>query len=182
MELENREVTLNVRDLEEFCRKIGTEQQMLFGFYKEKAGYEGWTNYESYVTYRHFCDEESILTKWSTKAKNLLNESVYRTYGGNMTPYEAARMSLAEEMKDHYINKVEEKWTLEPLAKTLLTSAYETVNWYELVDVLMEDIRPSLAAEPQLPQSNVVPLLPSSTNPKRKRRSLTQKVNEAHYE
>ncbi len=174
MELENRELTLNVKNLEEFCKKFGTEQQMLLSFYKEKAGYEGWTNYESYVAYRHFCDDESILTKWGTKARNLLNESVYRTYGGNMTPYEAARMSLAEEMKDHFINKVEEKWTLEPLAKTLLTSAYQMVNWYELVDVLMEDLRPSIAAEPQLPQSNIVKLLPAPSNTKGTRKSRSK--------
>ena len=178
MEIEKREIRVTVNNLEELCKKFGNEREALLGYYKESAGFEGWTNYETFIAYKYICDDENLISNWGPKAKNLLNESVFRTYSGNLNPYEIARDSLAEAMKEYFIGKAEEKWTLEIISKELLKGAYEVVNWYELVDVLMEEFRPSMVAEPPeqsslSPPSNVVPLLPAPLKPKGRRPSRT---------
>lgn len=131
------------------------------------------------TTYLYISNENRLFEKWRKKASSLLNERIFGTYNGALTPYEKRRYYLCEEMKGYFIDQVESKWSMDPNSKALLLSAYSVVNWYELVDVLMEEVRVPMAAEDKTqPETNVVPITAYTSN--RKRSNSNQSMPGSH--
>lgn len=89
-----------------------------------ETGYNGWTNYETWVLKLWIDNEQSSQEYWLEEAKTAESTG-----------------TLADQMKDEYEEAMPETtgvWS------DLLTSALGEVNWYEIAEHLQEEVKENL--------------------------------------
>jgi hypothetical protein len=94
----------------------------------EEKGYQGWTNYETWVVKLWIDNEENSYNYWQERAKELKEE------GG-----ELITLGLADELKEAFDegNPLEEAGVY----TDLLYSALGEVNWYEISESILEEVK-----------------------------------------
>lgn len=97
---------------------------------EEEKGYQGWTNYETWVVKLWMDSEENSYNYWQERARELVKEK-----GEYIT------LTLADELKEGHEEAMEDAWMAEAGVYTdLLYSALGEVNWYEIAEFILEAV------------------------------------------
>jgi len=101
----------------------------------EHREYNGWYNYETWVTALWISNEEPSYLYWREQAQKVLNNAEeYSVF----TKTERATLTLADQLKDEH---EEEMPKLQGIFSDLLGAAMSEVNWYEIAQHQIEDVR-----------------------------------------
>lgn len=106
---------------------------------KNEAKYNGWSNYETWTVSLWLDNEEPSYRFWrnETARQRRAAEECDRTHEGRLAGAEAARWSLAEQLKRAITDAAPLR---EPtLYSDLLSAALAEVNWLEIADHWMSD-------------------------------------------
>ena len=102
----------------------------------EKEGYNGWENYETWAINLWIGNDEGEYEYWRDTAKKILKEE-----GGDR---KEAKYTLASELKDHFEENAEEvlkeEWKVSAFSD-LLRAALSEVNWSEIAEAQLEEIK-----------------------------------------
>jgi hypothetical protein len=97
---------------------------------EEKKGYQGWSNYETWAVKLWIDNDESTVTYWSERAKELKKEGD-----------EHLSLLLADELKEDHEEAMDEAGLAEKgLFTDLLYSALGEVEWYEIAKSILEEV------------------------------------------
>lgn len=97
--------------------------------------YNGWKNYETWVTCLWFDNDQGTNELWNTRAEEIYNESSATTYSSRM---DVASSTLAKEMQDYV-----EEFNPVPacgLYADLLNSAISEVEWYDIAEHYLNEV------------------------------------------
>lgn len=102
-------------------------------------GYNGWTNYETWVINLYMDNDQAQERFWSHEAKRAYSRA---TAGGAFTRAEAAAFALEDRIKDEHQTAAQQmleaaKYEFGPLAD-LLNGALCDVNWREIAKSWIE--------------------------------------------
>ena len=89
------------------------------------ASYNGWTNYETWVTKLWMDNDQGSYDYWQERTAELV---------GTEMPKPAH--PLAQELRDTHEEALPE---LQGFASDLLRGAFSEINWYEIAESLIED-------------------------------------------
>jgi hypothetical protein len=110
----------------------------------QDKGYQGWSNYETWLLALWIDNEEGSYRRWRERAKELMEDEWADYTGAGVTKQEqreGAAMRLSEELKE----SVEEN---NPLAEgdegggfyaDLLSAALSEVNWFEIAMHILDE-------------------------------------------
>ena len=106
---------------------------------QDEKRYNGWTNYETWVTALWLDNDYATQCFWRTAARECKasTPSANQVKQGYWTPDEAARFTLAERLKEEVTDGA-------PIAEAslyadLLGAALQEVNWQEIADHYLAD-------------------------------------------
>lgn len=108
---------------------------------KDEQGYNGWSNYETWVTKLWLDNDEGsynymrdlvIVAKGEAKACSQVREKIW-------TVKEAEKYLLGEMVKDEVVEMTNIERTTAGLCDDLLNSAIENINFNEIAENLLED-------------------------------------------
>ena len=106
--------------------------------------YNGWTNYETWVTKLHMDNDFGSYLYWTERAREIARTSHPSEY---LTRYAMAEMQLAEALKAGHEDAQPE---LPGVFGDLLQAALDSVDWHEIAASLLEDVDGEVwAAEPE---------------------------------
>jgi hypothetical protein len=100
-----------------------------------ESTYNGWRNYETWVTNLWLSNEEGTYDHWREEARKAWREAEATDI---FTRYQVARHELAKHLKD----EIEEHcpcWYA-GLYGDLLNAALSEIDWYEVAEAFLEDI------------------------------------------
>jgi len=111
----------------------------------EEKGYNGSTNYETWLVNLWLTNDEGTYNYWREKAVGAREES--KNDPGVCGIKREARGFLADYMKDSYEEEVSEvlsksdlsDWSTVGMFTDLLNAALSEVDWYEIADHFLED-------------------------------------------
>lgn len=104
-----------------------------------KQEYNGWTNYETWVVSLWMDNEKGTYDYWRERAREILADSKPTQYS---TGPEMAKAALADTLK---IEHEEGLPDLNGFAADLLNAAMSEVNWYEIAEHLIQDVKENAA-------------------------------------
>jgi hypothetical protein len=98
-----------------------------------EQGYNGWTNYETWVTKLWIDNDQGEQAFWLHEANDVL-----KTY-----PEEEGKQiaSLSDQMKEYCEYGIEEVLTKASLYADLMRSAIDAVNWNEIARSVIEEAK-----------------------------------------
>lgn len=106
---------------------------------QNEKGYNGWTNYETWVTALWLDNDEGSQSYWREIAGEckLAAPQAGQVERGIWTIEEAARFTLADRLKD----EIEEGSPVQEasLYSDLIGAALQEVNWHEVADNFLSD-------------------------------------------
>lgn len=95
---------------------------------EEEEGYQGWSNYETWVVKLWIDNEEESYNYWQERAKELIRER--------------REHLISDELKEGHEEAVEDAGIAEAGVFTdLLNSALGEVNWYEIAQSILEEAK-----------------------------------------
>ena len=103
----------------------------------ETQKYNGWTNYETWVTKLWIDNEDTSYRFWTEAAENTFAMAEPTSV---FSKSEAARYSLADELKETIASPDDEVMPTQGLYADLLQAALSEVNWSEIADSLLGDV------------------------------------------
>ena len=115
------EVTVTVSDLEQMCSGSHKDRTALADYFKQKAGWNGWSNFETWHTYAYITSDQRLNYSWHRHAAEILKESVQKVSGLFLTPYESARNKLINLLKDHFERRTEKHSSLDQNSRAFIT-------------------------------------------------------------
>lgn len=105
------------------------------------VAYNGWTNYETWVTALWLGNEQYSYDTWRQAARSAAEDNHHRP---GMTVAEAATIIVADQLKDHHEDAMhsflEEANMTCSLWTDLLRSALSEVNWYEIAEHIIYEV------------------------------------------
>lgn len=90
--------------------------------------YNGWTNYETWVTKLWMDNSEGEYHYWRERVAEIAEQTDY--------DFMEAAYNLSQEIKDAYEEAIPE---VSGVWSDLLRSAFEAVNWYEIAESLLNE-------------------------------------------
>jgi len=100
----------------------------------EHKEYNGWYNYETWVTALWMGNDQSSYHYWQETAQETLKNTKAEK---PLTKRERATMALADQLKEEYEELAPE---LEGVYSDLLNAAMSEINWHEIAQHQIEDI------------------------------------------
>ena len=91
------------------------------------ATYNGWTNYETWVTKLWIDEEEGSYHYWRERAQE---------YAESEESFMENAYNLSQELKDTYEEEMPET---EGVWSDLLRSAFQAINWHEIAESLLNE-------------------------------------------
>ena len=105
--------------------------------------YNGWANYETWAVKLWMDNEEPSYRYWKEQAEFLASAEGYKAHrnrvGYQMLEPERVRVhALAEQLKEEHESALPE---VEGFASDLLYAAFGEVDWFEIAESLLTDVR-----------------------------------------
>lgn len=100
-----------------------------------KKAYNGWTNYETWVTNLWIGNEQGSSNYWHDQA---VAELKHAKSDKTFTKDEIAKLALADELKEHHELALPE---VQGFAADLLGAAMSEVNWEEIAGSLIDNVK-----------------------------------------
>lgn len=103
-----------------------------------EKGYNGWSNYETWVTKLWMDNEQPSYRYWRERSQEIYNEAEPEEY---FTKLERARLTLAEVLKEKHEEAAERTGVPSTgVFSDLLTAAMGEINWGEIAESLLNDV------------------------------------------
>lgn len=95
--------------------------------------YNGWSNYETWVTNLCIDNDEGSQDYWNERAQEIYEEAEEERF---FTRFESARSTLADEMKEQH---EENAPTVTGVYADLLNASLGEVDWHEIANAILEE-------------------------------------------
>lgn len=100
-----------------------------------KATYNGWTNYETFIVNLWMDNDEGAQRHWAAQAQDAWDEAAPTAH---TTREEEAVEHLGEAIKELHMERLDDQET--GVFNDLLQAAIQNVNWFELARNLLEGV------------------------------------------
>ena len=110
----------------------------------ENDGYNGWTNYETWLVKLWIDNDQGSQEHWLEAARGCAEDAAA---DAPWTKAERARFTLADELKDAYEDAAFDQVGTQGVFTDLLTGALGRVEWAEIAASLLEEFEDILSPE-----------------------------------
>lgn len=102
-----------------------------------EKGYNGWSNYETWVTKLWMDNEEDSYRYWQERSQEIYNEAEPDEF----TKLERARLTLADVLKEKHEEAAERTGVpTTGVFSDLLSAAMSEIDWREIAESLLNDV------------------------------------------